>query len=144
MGRLAVVLAAVAAVVVGGCVMAGGGATSGTRITQDAIDHIVKGRTTRAQLEALIGSPDYVGMMGDGRRMLVYSYMDTGTQLSVLPLMAGMNSNMRHQTLQVILSKNNVVQDFEFSDKTTLATSRATGWYGHGNVTTVDTPASER
>jgi hypothetical protein len=36
-----------------------------TKITQDDVNHIVKARTTRAQLEALLGPPNCMSMMGN-------------------------------------------------------------------------------
>jgi outer membrane protein assembly factor BamE (lipoprotein component of BamABCDE complex) len=144
--------AGVALMTTAGC-MSTGGSTSGTKITQNEVNHIVKRRTTRAQLEALLGPPTYVSMMGDGRRMLFYSYMNTriggaNTPIPVIPFAFSMNMTTRQQTLQVILSKHNVVQDYEFSDKTTGTTGSTTispmGGYSHYNATTIETPKSER
>lgn len=122
--------------------VAGCGTTSGTKMESSKVSQIKKGVTTRAELEQLLGPPANVSMMGDGRRMLFYRFSDTqqktGSKLlfasgfipfagmatgaaSVVAAGAGAatsGSKTRMQMLQVILSKDGIVEDYEFSDKT--------------------------
>ena len=60
-----------------------------------------------------------VNLQPDGRRVMVYSY--TAMQGSgKITMMVGMNSQMtmKQETLQVILTKDGIVEDFEFSGST--------------------------
>lgn len=97
-----------------------GCASSGTKIDRANVDQIKKGVTTRNDLEKMFGPPMNVGLMGDGRRSLIFQFTEAqikGTSFIPYagPFMGG--RTMRMQTLQVILDQNNIVQDFEFSDQ---------------------------
>jgi len=48
----------------------------GNQIDSNTVSHIQKGVTTRAEVEARLGAPQSVAMMGDGRRILYYSFSD--------------------------------------------------------------------
>lgn len=99
--------------------------SSGTKMDQAQIGQIQKGVTTRAQIEKMFGPPDTMSLMGDGRRMMLYSYTSTDTHVkgtSFIPyagiFMSGSEGKTEHQQLQVILTSNDVVQDYVFSDGT--------------------------
>ena len=73
-------------------------------------------------------------MIGDGRRLMVYSYFDRSARpdaASFIPLfgiIAGKASGQtRNQSLQIMLNKNDVVEDYEFSDQTSDFESGAFG-----------------
>jgi outer membrane protein assembly factor BamE (lipoprotein component of BamABCDE complex) len=97
-------------------------ANSGTPIRADAVSKIEKGKTTRAEVEALLGKPDMTMMMGDGRRLM--SYAHTATKMGVNPAtallgpFASASGTSRTQTLQIFLTKDGVVEDYELNDST--------------------------
>ena len=96
--------------------------SSGTPINAAAVSKIEKGKTTRAEVEAMLGKPDMVVMMGDGKRCLSYSY--SATKIGVNPATAMLgpfakaSGSSRVQTLQVFVNKEAVVEDYELSDNT--------------------------
>lgn len=98
--------------------VAGCASTShGTKIDRDKVSQIKKGVTTKAEVELLLGSPTYTAMAGDGRRMMTYSFTEaSSTQLiPVVGLFAG-SSSTRTQSLQIMITKSGVVEDYEYSD----------------------------
>lgn len=122
----------------------------GTQMTAEKIHQIKKGITTRAEVEALLGPPSSVTMLGNGRRVMSYLYTGTKGELHATPityvpivgLFAGgsKTSGVVHtQTLQVMLSDAGIVEDYEFSD-----TSSKTGINTEGRTITKpsDNPAS--
>lgn len=106
--------------------IAGCASTSyGTKMDQDKVSQIKKGVTTKAEVEALLGLPASISMIGDGRRMMSYTFTDTLVQqnaASYIPI-AGLflgkaEGKTRTQNLQIIITKSGVVEDYEFSDST--------------------------
>jgi hypothetical protein len=95
-------------------------------LTSDKISQIKKGITTKAEVIDLLGQPDSVGMMGDGRRMMMYSGMqgkidNSQSAFGAIPIAGALipehtSQIMHRQSLQVILSSDDVVQDYEYSD----------------------------
>jgi len=97
--------------------------TSGTKFDKNMISRIKKGVTTRAEVEATLGSPTYVAMMGEGRRTMQYNYIETTTSTKAstfIPFYAliggGATVDQRIQNLQIMLNKDHIVEDYEFSD----------------------------
>ena len=102
----------------------------GTKMSTDNVSKLQKGVTTRAEVETLFGSPVTTSMMGDGRKMMVYNYYGhtikpTGlgkTFASVLIpggnlfMGGGARANQEQQTLQIMLTKDGVVEDYEFAN----------------------------
>lgn len=108
--------------------------TYGTKLDQNKVSQIKKGVTTRVEVVAVFGPPVTVSMLGDGRRMMFYSYFDRSAQpnaVAFIPLVgiiAGKASGQtRNQTLQIILNTNDIVEDYEFSDQTREFESGAFG-----------------
>lgn len=97
----------------------------GTKIDQSKISQIKKGVTTKAEVEVLLGAPTMVSMIGEGRRMMSYTYTESSAQAtatSYIPvvglLTGGATGHTRTQTLQIMIAKSGVVEDYEFSDNT--------------------------
>lgn len=96
--------------------------TSGKPIDTAAVSRIEKGKTTRAEVEALLGRPEMTMMLGDGKRCLSYAY--TSTDMGVNPAtallgpFARVNGTTRTQTLQIFVSKEGIVEDYELGDTT--------------------------
>ncbi len=98
-------------------------------LSSDRVAQIKKGVTTRAEVEQLLGPPSSVSMMGDGRRMMFYMGMQqhinqAGRMAFAVPLggiliPANDSASRRMEQLQVVLSKADIVEDYEFSDSTT-------------------------
>lgn len=98
--------------------VAGCASTSyGTKIDRDKVSQIKKGVTTKAEVELLLGPPVHTAMVGDGRRMMTYSFTEaSSTQgIPVVGLFAG-SSSTRTQSLQIVITKSGVVEDYEYSD----------------------------
>jgi outer membrane protein assembly factor BamE (lipoprotein component of BamABCDE complex) len=117
---------------------------TGTQIGQSAVARIHKGVTTRKEVESLFGPPMAITTMGDGRRMMLYSGTEvhTSTNLNMAipfvgPFIPGRDENTtRIQSLQVILNRDDVVEDYEFSDNTTEAGGTYSAFGGHGESRT--------
>ncbi len=97
----------------------------GTKIEESRVSEIQKGVTTRAQIQQMFGQPMNVSLMGDGRRMMVYSYTQSDTHVkgtSFIPFagayMGGSEGTTEHQQLQIVLNKADVVEDYELSSGT--------------------------
>ena len=118
------VVAALSIVLVG-CVVA----KTGTKIEQSKVDQIKKGVTTRAEIEAWFGTPSSTTTMGDGSRTLFYQYSETKLKnIWVIPIPgpwtpSGSTGEHRQRTLQITLSKNDVVQDFVSSESGSAMTT---------------------
>lgn len=94
--------------------------TSGTPIDAAKVSKIEKGKTTRAEVEALLGRPEMTMMLGDGKRCLSYAYTATNMGLNpataLLGSFAKMNGTTRTQPLQVFVGRDGVVEDYELGD----------------------------
>lgn len=113
----------------------------GVKFDQNKVSQIQKGVTTRAEVEALFGQPAYVSLLSDGRRMMTYSFTEMSaapTPETFIPVVnvfaSGAKNKVRTQTLQIVLSKTDVVEDCEFTDNATKSEARG-GLLG-GQVTT--------
>lgn len=98
-----------------GCTVGG---SYGNRISATAVQQIVKGKTTRSEIETQFGTPTSVTMTGDGKRVLMYMFMDNKTSnvTPLTPLFGTVNRSFEQQMLQVTLTKNDIVEDYHFSD----------------------------
>ena len=105
----------------------------------DKVNRIQRGKTTRAEVEALIGPPAHVAMMGStGERMAVYSSYNANVVGRGGLFMTGHGAGTtRHQMLQIQYTADGIVRDFEFTDKTDNVNSRISP----GGVRTETTPA---
>jgi outer membrane protein assembly factor BamE (lipoprotein component of BamABCDE complex) len=102
---------------------------SGPQIQQTDVSKIQKGVTKRAQIDAMFGAPTMVTLLGDGRRMAIYSTVTSNsstqfnpvTAIPIVGLFAGdpVTATTRTQSLQVIYNASQVVVDYEFTDNTT-------------------------
>lgn len=93
--------------------------SSGTPLDSAKIAQIVKGKTTRAEVEVLLGKPEQTMLIADGRRMMSYNYSAMDSKVKGLaPWNIKANITTRTQTLQIYLTKDAVVEDYEFNDNT--------------------------
>ena len=113
--------------------LAGCAATSsGTKMSANQVDKIKKGVTTRAEVEANFGTPLNVSVLPDGRRMMTYSYFAMNAKAKITPFMflphanlfaGGAIGNQERQMLQVYLTKDNIVEDYEFNNNASVIES---------------------
>jgi outer membrane protein assembly factor BamE (lipoprotein component of BamABCDE complex) len=122
--------------------------SSGTPIDAQKVSGIQKGVTTRSQVEGMLGQPTNVSMLGDGRRMMMYSHMEVDAHAkptSYIPVVNmfnhGATGEQHSQTLQVILDKNDVVQDYEFNDS--VKNIDSSGGIGGMHTEVTDAPRTQ-
>ena len=118
--------------------VSGCGPTMGSKLDSAAVNKIQKGVTTRAQVEAAVGMPTNTSILPDGRRMAMYFYSESKSDAMTFVPYAGIfagSSNRRDQNLQVIY-KENIVDDYEFSD----TSKHVEGGLVNPHGTTVKTP----
>jgi outer membrane protein assembly factor BamE (lipoprotein component of BamABCDE complex) len=136
------------AIALAGCAtkttISGSPAIDSTQVAQ-----IRKGVTTRQELVDAFGSPLHSQLMGDGRRTLVFASNQTTMKLDNkmwIPF-AGpfVGSKDKHETrmqnLQVVLNRDGVVEDYEFSDQTSETSMRSSAFGGSAKTTTIDNTA---
>jgi hypothetical protein len=143
------VVAAAAALLLCGC--ASSSIQTGTPIDPAKVSQIQKGTTTKAQVEAMFGPPTGINLMGDGRRMAVYSsYSNTAgahvTPANFVPVV-GMfvpvqGQGLAHmQQLQIIYTAQDVVEDDAFSENAIQTTTSASAFTGM-NIQTQSVPVA--
>ena len=96
--------------------------SSGVPIDAQKVAQIQKGKTTRAEVEALLGKPEMTVMVGDGKRCLSYAYTATNMGIKPSTMLLGpfakVDGTTRTQTLQVFVSREGIVEDYELGDTT--------------------------
>jgi outer membrane protein assembly factor BamE (lipoprotein component of BamABCDE complex) len=119
----------------------------GTKIDDNKVSQIQKGVTTRAEVEQLLGRPAQTSLTGNGGRMMLYQYSESKQQVkatSFIPIagafMGGTTGTMRMQQLQIVLNKDNVVEDLEMNDGTNNMDS--SHGFGRATMSSSPTPAS--
>lgn len=102
--------------------------SSGNKIAAADVSEIKKGVTTRAEVEQKLGPPAFSGIYPEGKRMLQYNYYESTSDgrymIPVVGLFSG-SGTQKQQMLQIIIDKNGIVEDVEFSD----TNSRSEGGY---------------
>lgn len=95
-----------------------GCASAGTMVEQSAVEQIERGKTTKAEVLALLGPPMSNSLMGDGREMMIWSYTyaqaKTASFIPVVGIFAG-GTEMDMTTFQVIFDENDIVEDYLWS-----------------------------
>jgi len=111
--RIALVLCAAA---LAGCV------TAGREIKPAQVEQIQQGRTTRAEVEELLGPPQREDD-SEGKHSLIYSCTKTSPQpQDILPILAILFGavDVKTDTLTISLDQNDVVQDFERNQESSV------------------------
>ena len=140
MKRISILIIALFGIALSGCMTPGASSSNGTPINAEKVAQIQKGKTTRAEVETLLGKPTNVGMAGDGKRTMTYMYTETDARIkSFVPIpFVGVGTRVaathRIQHLQIMLTKDGIVDDFEFSDDTKVTDSKQ--GIGGGSSTT--------
>ncbi len=104
----------VMALVLLACLLAGC-VSSGRKIDQSAADKIEKGKTTRAQVVDLLGSPDQITSRGGGDTIFMYHYMRvTAKPETFIPIIGAFvgGANVQNQMFMVTFGSDGVVKDF--------------------------------
>lgn len=124
--RLHCVAVVVAAFLIGSCTY-----KTGRQINTAAIDDITIGKTTKQQVESMLGPPNNLNMMPDGE---MWMYMTTETNIrgsNFIPYANLFHRESGHNNAQLTVSFNRkgVVTDCAF----TTSTSVHTGGFAHNN-----------
>jgi hypothetical protein len=80
---------------------------------------IQKGITTRNEVEAKLGVPNMVSLMGDGRKIIIYNYSEYRTKTGTFIPFVGyvvFGANTQGDILQIMLDQRDVVVDYVYTD----------------------------
>jgi hypothetical protein len=83
------------------------------------VQTIQKGATTRTDVEAKLGLPNMVSVMGDGSKIFIYNYREYRTRSGTLIPFFGFVDfafNTKDQTLQIMLDRKDIVVDYVYTD----------------------------
>jgi outer membrane protein assembly factor BamE (lipoprotein component of BamABCDE complex) len=111
-------LIALAIVLLAGCVSAG------RKIDQTAAEKIEKGKTTKAEVIASLGSPDHITKLGTGDTMFMYHFMKaTPKAITFIPIVGAFagGANVQTQSCMVIFGPDDIVKNFSISQGGTEA-----------------------
>jgi outer membrane protein assembly factor BamE (lipoprotein component of BamABCDE complex) len=101
------------------CLVLVGCATTGTKIDQNKIGQIKEGVTTKEEVIALMGKPFMQNLTSDGKIVMMYQYAKIKNRaanfIPVVNVLSG-GMDMKQQTFQVIIDKNDVVEKYIFTD----------------------------
>jgi outer membrane protein assembly factor BamE (lipoprotein component of BamABCDE complex) len=92
-----------------------GCASTGRKIDQSAADKIEKGKTTKAGVISLIGSPELITRKSNGDTIFVYNYTRaTAKPATFIPYIGPFvgGANVQHQSTSVTFGPDGVVKDF--------------------------------
>lgn len=92
-----------------------GCASVGRKLDESKIDQIKKGKTTRQEVLALVGSPDQMTHNGSGETTFTYLYARaTATPATYIPIVGAFagGANVQHQMLMVTFGSDGFVKDF--------------------------------
>jgi hypothetical protein len=113
-------------------------------LTEGNVGKIVKGVTTKAEVEQMLGPPDQMTLQADGRRMMTYQGSQTSVGWSsrfvqsALPFMAFVpmsdTSTMKQQTLQIMLNREEIVEDYEFENGGSETSQTASAFSAHSGL----------
>jgi hypothetical protein len=107
------------------------------------VNGIQKGKTTRAEVEAILGPPANTAMAGQGKRLAYYGAYNISSTGHAGLFTAGTGAaTVRSQNLQILYSASGVVEDYEFSDRTDNSNTRV-GWGGM-SVQSTTTPTGSK
>ena len=101
-------------------------ATTGTPMESNQIAQIKKGVTTRKEIFQIFGDPENEIEMPGNRKVLFYqsmAYKGDSETIMFIPIVGPFiphddKSSTRQQLLRITLNANDVVEDYDFTDKT--------------------------
>jgi outer membrane protein assembly factor BamE (lipoprotein component of BamABCDE complex) len=89
--------------------------SSGRKVDQSAADKIEKGKTTKAEVISLIGSPDRITRTGRGDTIFMYNYVRaTAKPATFIPIFGPLvgGANVQHQMYMVTFGPDGIVKDY--------------------------------
>lgn len=92
-----------------------GCATSGRKIDQAAADKIEKGKTTKEQVVALIGSPESISRSSNGDTTYIYNYIRaTAKPINFVPIVGAFaqGADVQHQMYMVTFDPKGIVKSY--------------------------------
>jgi len=114
--RLALATPLVFAVLLSGCASAGNEALS-KQTSETLQQHIQKGVTTKAQVQAVLGQPQNVSF-NNGREQWTYNFAHaTPTAVDFVPVVNLFvhHANVDHKMLVILFDKNGVVENYSYT-----------------------------
>lgn len=100
------------------CVSTSGNKTLAKKSEQDILADIVKGKTTKAEIEKIFGKPNGTGFQSDGSEVWHYTYgkgtTDAASYIPVVGVFAG-SSKVETKSLNVVFDKKGVAKDYTIS-----------------------------
>jgi outer membrane protein assembly factor BamE (lipoprotein component of BamABCDE complex) len=99
-----------------------GCASYGKKIDANLIKQIEKGKTTETQLISMLGSPMSVGITPDGKKFLMYMFVQSKTKASTfIPIVGAFvgGADTTSQTLQVWIDDKGVVSTYAYNNSST-------------------------
>jgi outer membrane protein assembly factor BamE (lipoprotein component of BamABCDE complex) len=112
-----------------------GCASVGRQVDQGAVDKIEKGKTTRAEVISLIGSPDRIMNIGTGDTIFSYHYARAAAKpQSFIPIVGPFigGTNVQSQYISIMFGPDDVVKNITSShsssefDRGAATSSKAT------------------
>lgn len=91
-----------------------GCATVGRKISQDAVNGIEKGKTTREEVIKLLGSPDQMAKDTNGNITMTYMYVRATTKpISFVPIVGAFagGANVQNQIVMITIGPDGKVSD---------------------------------
>jgi outer membrane protein assembly factor BamE (lipoprotein component of BamABCDE complex) len=84
----------------------------GAQISTNQVSSIVKGVTTRPQIEAMFGTPDATFITPNGGRGVMYNHVEsTGSGFGLFA-----KSTVKQKVLQIVFRSDGKVEDFDYND----------------------------
>jgi len=100
-------LIACCALLVAGC------ATHGTKVEQDQLSKIEEGVTTKAQIVEMVGAPDHIALVGEGKEVLIYEHIRSkNTVQNFIPVVSLVQSKYEQEITQTnfLIGKDGVLE----------------------------------
>lgn len=132
------------AIIMATILLANGCMSTGRKIDQSAADRIEKGKTTKAEVISLIGSPELITRKGNGDTIFVYNYTRaTAKPATFIPYIGPFvgGANVQQQSTSVTFGPDGVVKDFS---STQGATESDMGFMSGGKPDTPDVEMDKR
>ncbi|MFD1009085.1 outer membrane protein assembly factor BamE domain-containing protein [Oceanisphaera ostreae] len=104
------------------CAFLVGCASYGGKIDANAVSQIEKGKTTEAQVYALLGNPMSVGISSEGKKFLMYMYTESQVKASTfIPIVGAFvgGADTNSQTLQVWIDEQGLVSSYAYNNSQT-------------------------
>jgi len=106
-----------AALIVSGCAVQSGNQTLSEKSSEDLNSVLLRGKTTREEVQKLFGEPDDTDILSDGRLKWIYTHIKKKAMLrNYVPVVNWFSAGTDDTTRKLlIIFKNGIVDDFSCS-----------------------------